>query len=157
MTVYYTYLWLREDGTPYYVGKGSGNRAYRKGSPKGRVLVQEFPSEEDAFMAERLLITFYGRKDLSEGCLINLTDGGENPPRTKKGTGLGRTPWNKGKRCPQIAANMVGNTNGTGGKGKVVSVEQRQLISRTLKDKGIRPTIEACRAGGKARQAGSHA
>jgi hypothetical protein len=76
---FYTYLWLREDGTPYYVGKGKGNRAIRKGSPTDldRVLIQEFPCEADAFSAEKFLIAYYGRKDNGTGILRNLTDGGE--------------------------------------------------------------------------------
>ncbi len=79
---FYTYLWLREDGTPYYVGKGTNNRAYvrhRMGNapPKDRVILQEHPSEQDAWDAEMFLIDYYGRKDLGTGCLINRTDGGE--------------------------------------------------------------------------------
>ena len=86
--VFYTYLWLREDGTPYYVGKGSGIRAYRKhrvgtAPAMDRILVQEFPSEEDAFAAEIFLISYYGREDKGTGRLLNLTDGGENPPSPK--------------------------------------------------------------------------
>jgi len=84
---FYTYLYLRYDGTPYYVGKGSGNRAFssqhRVKPPTNttRIMIQEFPSEQDAFEAEKFLIAYYGRIDQGTGCLRNLTDGGENPPR----------------------------------------------------------------------------
>jgi hypothetical protein len=81
---FYTYLWLREDGTPYYVGKGSGNRAFwrrpaDKLQPptKDRIIVQEWPSEEDAFAAEKFLIEYYGRKDQKSGVLVNFTNGGD--------------------------------------------------------------------------------
>jgi hypothetical protein len=89
--MFYTYLWLREDGTPYYVGKGSGNRAFEvhyrwnKGkmvkylSPpdKNNVIVQQYKDESEAIEAEVFLIQFYGRLDLDTGMLINLTEGGE--------------------------------------------------------------------------------
>ena len=88
--MFYTYLWLREDGRPYYVGKGSGDRAYnpnghrvRKPSEDACIIVQDFENEEDAFFAEKFLIEFYGRTDNGTGCLSNLTDGGENPPSWK--------------------------------------------------------------------------
>lgn len=81
---FYTYLWLREDGTPYYVGKGSGSRAFKTDDhgvkcPKDleRILVQPQPSEDSAFEVERFLISFYGRRDLKSGCLRNLTSGGD--------------------------------------------------------------------------------
>lgn len=76
--MFYTYLWLREDGTPYYVGKGKGNRAWRSGSPNpDRVIIQKFPKEEDAYFSEKFLIRFFGRIDIGTGCLRNLTSGGE--------------------------------------------------------------------------------
>lgn len=82
---YYTYLWLREDGTPYYVGKGKGNRAFTRHRrcknlvppPVERILIQEFPNEDSAFTAEVFLIAFYGRKDCGTGILRNLSNGGE--------------------------------------------------------------------------------
>jgi hypothetical protein len=80
-------MWLREKdsatgkaGTPYYVGKGQGKRAYRKGCPKNPeniIIVESEILEEDSFALERALITKYGRKDNGTGILINLTDGGE--------------------------------------------------------------------------------
>ena len=41
------------------------------------MLVQEYPSEHDAFAAEMFLIGYYGRKSLGTGTLRNLTEGGE--------------------------------------------------------------------------------
>ena len=87
--MFYTYLWLREDGTPYYIGKGQGKRAYmhhkRHGNAPllGRILFYIAKDEADAFENEIALIWYYGRKDLGTGCLRNLTDGGENPPSHK--------------------------------------------------------------------------
>lgn len=86
MSNFYTYIWLREDGTPYYVGKGKGQRAFisgahnvQKPADQSHIQVQEFPDEASAFEAEKFLIAFYGRKNLGTGCLRNLTDGGEGP------------------------------------------------------------------------------
>ena len=87
---FYTYLWLRYDGTPYYVGKGKDNRAFvshkRHRPPKNHelIIIQEFDSEEDAFFAEKFLIAYWGRKSLG-GMLINLYEGGQGavlPPES---------------------------------------------------------------------------
>ena len=79
---FYVYQFIREDGTPYYIGKGTGNRAFIK--KRGRPLdltkiqiVKSGMSEYDAHQLEIKLISQYGRKDLGTGILINLTNGGE--------------------------------------------------------------------------------
>jgi len=82
---YYTYAYLREDGTPYYIGKGSGNRAFHKHKrqrvgvpPTDRILMlKEGLTEAQAFAHEVYMIAVFGRKDLGTGCLRNRTDGGE--------------------------------------------------------------------------------
>jgi hypothetical protein len=80
---FYTYLWLRDNLTPYYVGKGSGKRAWlshkghRPPNDLTRILILHQPSEQEAFNKETELIAQFGRKDLGTGCLRNMTDGGD--------------------------------------------------------------------------------
>jgi len=79
---FYTYAYLREDRTPYYIGKGKGTRWKKPHSvpipPKERVLfLKTNLTEEEAFKHEKYMISVFGRKDLGTGILWNFTDGGE--------------------------------------------------------------------------------
>ena len=83
---YYTYAWLREDMTPYYIGKGIRNRAYcphRRGDtymsppPRDRVLfLKKNLAEFDAYKHENYIISILGLKS-EGGILINMSYGGE--------------------------------------------------------------------------------
>jgi len=91
MKEYYTYAYLREDGTPYYIGKGQGDRITRRhyrrdggyfSPPKdtNRILyLKRNLSEQEAFRHEQYMIDVFGRKDIGTGILRNRTDGGEGP------------------------------------------------------------------------------
>jgi hypothetical protein len=108
---FYTYAYLREDRTPYYVGKGKGDRAYRKRKsgikpPKDKsriILLKQNLTEQEAFKHEIYMIAVFGRKDLGTGILHNKTNGGEGTsgliPWNRGKTGF--TPWNKGKECDE--------------------------------------------------------
>jgi hypothetical protein len=100
-TGHYVYAYLRKvdsktakAGTPYYIGKGSKDRAWQRRtwervkspSDNWRVVILESElTSVGAFALERRYIKWYGRKDLNTGILINKTDGGEGVDGYKHG------------------------------------------------------------------------
>jgi hypothetical protein len=87
---FYVYAHQRlDDESIFYIGKGTGKRAWSKhmrskhwkniANKAGyRVLIlQDGMPETESFILEKYLIVFYGRADLDEGRLVNMTDGGD--------------------------------------------------------------------------------
>jgi|ERR1039458_2374300 hypothetical protein len=130
--MYYTYVWFREDGTPYYVGKGKGKRGFTsenhrfKCPPKERIVTYPAKTEDEAYDTEVVLVWYYGRKDLGTGCLRNLTDGGDRPPDHR---GMKRSK----KSCRLMSQRKVEYLRNNPRKGIPCSTAKRDKISLKLK------------------------
>ena len=123
---YYTYAYLREDRTPYYIGKGQGKRIYSKNRrikpPKDKsriIFLKQNLTEEEAFKHEIYMIDVFGRKDLGTGILHNMTDGGEGISNLSDETRKKMSEVKKGENNPNY--------------GKIFSEEHRKKLSEARK------------------------
>jgi len=83
---FYVYAYLRQDGSPYYIGKGVGGRAW---APHDHGRVRKVPdltqvvilcenlSNEDSLEHEQAWIARYGTRYDGTGVLHNMTKGGD--------------------------------------------------------------------------------
>ena len=145
MLKYYIYAYLRTDGTPYYIGKGTGKRAWMLTHtvplPRDRsriIIMERGLTEIGALALERRYIRWWGRKDIGTGNLRNMTDGGD-------GTS-GRIISEERRKDMSIVATGVKHTLETKQKisiaqqGKTHTHETRQRISDA--NKGRKPSPE---------------
>lgn len=118
---YYVYAYLRKDGTPYYIGKGKGTRAWDRHKnipvpkdPKYITILESNLTELGALAIERRMIFWYGRKDLGTGILRNMAEGG---------TGGSLSPLSKQKISQKNRGKPAPN------KGVPMSEEQKLKIT----------------------------
>jgi hypothetical protein len=139
MEKYYTYAYLREDKTPYYIGKGKGNRAYKRNKgeinppkDKSRILIlKENLTEEEAFKHEIYMIAVFGRKDLGTGILRNKTDGGDGASGAVRSEETRRKigEKSKGRKHSEETRKRMSEAN----KGKILSEEHRKKLGEKCK------------------------
>jgi hypothetical protein len=130
--MFYIYAYLRVDYSPYYIGKGSGKRAFSKCKGEIRppadkhriVILQNNLDEDTAFDYECKFIKLFGRKDTGTGILRNKSEGGSGnsgwkaSEEQKSNHYMKRPEWRKiqserssGKNNPLYGKRKLGKDN----------------------------------------------
>ena len=153
--VFYVYLHRRaSDGTVFYVGKGSGRRAWRRQNrnPHWQNIVAKHGlqveiaitglAEDEAFAREVETIARFGRDNL-----CNLSDGGEGPTGhvVSESKRLAVSRAHKGKKRPPEWCEAISESL----KGRSLSPKAREKISLRLKGRPL--SAETRRAMSRAR------
>ena len=152
MNGFYVYAYVREDGSPYYIGKGKGRRAYSKQRVGAQVpedlsriiFLAKGLYEREALILEKKLIAGFGRKDQGTGILRNLTDGGEGMSNPSKETRRKMSEARKGLAVSKETRRKLSEAH----TGKTRSEETRRKISEartgmTFSDEHRRKLSEA--------------
>jgi hypothetical protein len=157
MEKYYVYLHIKADsGEPFYVGKGKGRRVFNKISRNSWwknivnkhgldiIFLEKDISEEKSMELEIYWINRIGRRDLGNGPLVNMTDGGDGFSNPNNDSRIKMSIKRKGKTHSEKtrAAMSFAQKRGKHSQAKKVIDEKTGIIYECIKD-----AAESCGIG----------